>query len=101
MRRNKILAEWQSDVPGEQVRQAYQDEAKQAGVGHNLALRGEFFAEQVQQWRRDGILRPGATDQIISELFTAMAAIDVLEGIAPKTMKFMVDAVLEQLFVSE
>ena len=30
-----------------------------------------------------------------------MAAIDTLEGIAPKTMKFMVDAVLEQLFVSE
>jgi hypothetical protein len=100
-RRNKILAEWQSDVPGEQVRQAYHDNAKQAGAGHSLAMRGEFFAEQVQQWRRDGRLRPGATDQIISELFTAVAAIDALEGIAPKTMRFMVDAVLEQLFVSE
>ena len=88
-------------MPGEQVRQAYHDDAKQAGGGHSLALRGEFFAEQVQQWRRDGVLRPGATDQIIGELFTAVAAIDALEGIAPKTMKFMVDAVLEQLFVSE
>jgi len=55
----------------------------------------------VQQWRRDGILRPGATDQIISELFTVVAAIDAREDIAPKTMRFMVDAVLEQLFVSE
>ena len=73
VRRNKILAEWQSDVPG----------------------------EQVQQWRRDGMLRPGATDQIISELFTVVAAIDAREDIAPKTMRFMVDAVLEQLFVSE
>ena len=88
-------------MPGEQVRQAYHDDAKQVGAGNSLALRGEFFAEQVQQWRRDDRLRPGATDQIISELFTAVAAIDTLEGIAPKTMRFMVDAVLEQLFVSE
>lgn len=101
MRRNKILAEWQSDVPGEQVRQAYQDETKQAGAGHSLALRGEFFAEQVQQWRRDGILRSRATDQIIGELFTAVAAIDTLDNVAPKTTRFMVDAVLEQLFVGE
>ena len=47
------------------------------------------------------MLRPGATDQIISELFTVVAAIDAREDIAPKTMRFMVDAVLEQLFVGE
>ena len=88
-------------MPGEQVRQAYHDDVKQAGAGNSLALRGEFFAEQVQQWRRDGVLRPGVTDQIISEFFTAVAAIDALDDIAPKTMRFMVDAVLEQLFVSE
>ena len=98
VRRSKILGEWYSDIPGEILRQTYREELKKSPK-QGCVILGDFFAERIAEWRTAGLLRAEATDRIIGEWFIAVASVDATADISPKTMQFMIAAMVDALFV--
>lgn len=95
IRHNKILAEWYSQVPGEVLRRTHlETQSKLSGC-----FLGESLAKKVSEWRASGQLRPVATDQLLSELFTVLTIKDTSGKVSPEMMQFLIEAVLDKLFI--
>jgi len=95
IRHNKILAEWYSQVPGEVLRRTHlETQPKLPGC-----FLGESLAKKVSEWRDSGQLRPVATDQLLSELFTVLTIKDTSGKVSPEMMQFLIEAVLDKLFI--
>ncbi len=100
IKRNKILAEWYSDVPGEMIRQVYAEDLKKSSK-QGCDMLGDFFAERIVSWRNSGQLRQGVTDRLIGELFVAVFLMNESPDITPRTTQFAIDALLDAIIIDK
>ncbi len=89
LRNNKILAEWLSDDPGAKLR-------------NDCGCEGEIFcAEQLAEWRAKGAVNDEISDELLYELVNAVRMLDTGNTLSPQAMRFLIQAVLNEVFATD
>lgn len=88
---SRILAEWFGDALGPHLRAVACPESR-CGVLDPL------LAVKLQQWREEGRVSPDVDDDLFEELYAAMIALDRAGVISPRSLEFLMDALLDKVF---
>ncbi|WIM67785.1 helix-turn-helix domain-containing protein [Corynebacterium breve] len=84
---NRVLAEWHSEKIGPQLR---------ADMGAGDLWR---FEELFQQWHDAGLLAPTVDTAMLADLLEVARVVDQAAISSPATFEFLVEAVVDKLFV--
>lgn len=89
-RDNRILAEWFSDTLGAHLRAVSRE--------HSCGTFEPVLLARIAEWRRQGLVSPEVSDELLEELYWAMTALDRSALASPRVVEFLTTALLDKVF---